>query len=135
MRAWAKPSSREVVLSLPRHHRTEVSTKINVWCDSTRWGIDIKELSHRFEIELGEGHGMADHVLLGVRMPPKYRMANTRGKLKGKSAMMIHQRYGQKRNFVGWIFGLAGMVGLDEVMIRQYIRTQEERDKQEAQLQ
>lgn len=60
------------------------------------------------------------------------------GKLKGKSAIMIYQRYGRKRNFVGLQFWACGYcvstVGLDEAMIRNYIRTQEEREKKEEQM-
>jgi putative transposase len=70
---------------------------------------------------------------------PKYSVVNTIGKLKGKSAIMIHQKYGRKRNFVGLNFWSRGYcvstVGWDEAMIRNYIRTQEEREKKEEQLQ
>jgi putative transposase len=66
-------------------------------------------------------------------------VVNTIGKLKGKSAIMIHQKYGRKRNFVGLNFWSRGYcvstVGWDEAMIRNYIRTQEEREKKEEQLQ
>jgi putative transposase len=55
------------------------------------------------------------------------------GTLKGKSAILIHQRYGRKRNVVGLDFRLRGYcvstVGLDEAMIRNYIRTQEKKSK------
>jgi putative transposase len=68
---------------------------------------------------------------------PSNSVANTIGKLKGKSAIMIHQKYGRKRNFVGLHFWARGYcvstVGLDEAMIRAYIRHQEEREKQEEQ--
>jgi putative transposase len=73
---------------------------------------------------------------LGI--PPKYSVANTIGKLKGESVIMIHQRYGRKRNFVGLNFWSRGYcvstVGPDEVVIREYIRTQEEREKKEEQI-
>lgn len=51
---------------------------------------------------------------------------------------MIHQRYGRKRNFVGLNFWARGYcvstVGLGEAMIRNSIRTQEEREKKEEQM-
>lgn len=101
-------------------------------------GLILKELCRRFGIDLVEGHVMPDHIHMCVGMPPKYRVANTIGKLEGKSAIMIHQRYGRKRNFVGLNFWARGYcvstVGLDEAMIRNYIRTQEEREKKEEQM-
>ena len=51
---------------------------------------------------------------------------------------MIHQKHGRQRNFVGLNFWSRGYcvstVGLDEAMIREYIRNQEEDDKREEQL-
>ena len=99
----------------------------------------LKELCRRFELELVEGHVMPDHVHMCLGIPPKYSVAHTIGKLKGESAIMIHQKYGRVRNFVGlnsWSRGYCvSTVGLDEAVILEYIRTQEEREKKEEQLQ
>ena len=85
--------------------------------------------------EILKEHVMPDHVHMCVGIPPKYSVANTIGKLKGKSAIMLHQKYGRKRNFVGLKFWARGYcvstVGLDEMVIREYIRTQEERENKE----
>jgi putative transposase len=101
-------------------------------------GEMFRTLCGRFEVELVEGHVMPDHVHMCLGIPPKYSVANTIGKLKGKSAILIHQRYGRKRNFVGLNFWSRGYcvstVGLDEAVIREYIRTQEEREKKEEQI-
>ena len=64
----------------------------------------LKELCRRYEVELIEGHAMSDHVHLCVSIPPKHSVANTVGRLKGKSAIMIAQRYGRKKNFSGMNF-------------------------------
>ena len=102
-------------------------------------GEIFKELCRRFGIELVEGHVMADHVHMCLGIPPKYSVANTVGKLKGKAAIMIHQKYGRQRNFVGLHFWARGYcvskVGLDEAVVREYIRTQEEHEKKEEQIQ
>ena len=96
-------------------------------------GEIFKELCRRFGIELVEGHVMVDHVHMCLGIPPKYSVANTVGKLKGKAAIMIHQKYGRQRNFVGLHFWARGYcvstVGLDEAVVREYIRTQEEHEK------
>lgn len=101
-------------------------------------GEIFKELCRRFGIELVEGHVMADHVHMCLSVPPKYSVANTVGKFKGKAAIMIHQKFGRKRNFVGLNFWARGYcvstVGLDEATVREYIRTQEEQEKKEEQM-
>ena len=101
-------------------------------------GEILKELCRRFEVELGEGHVMPDHIHMCLGIPPKYSVANTIGKLKGKSTIILHQRYGRKRNFIGLKFWSRGYcvstVGLEEEVVRNYIRTQEEREKREDQL-
>ena len=71
--------------------------------------------------------------------PPKYSVANTVGFLKGKSAIRIHREYfGRRRNFTGFHFWARGYcvstVGLDEAVIREYIRNQEEEEKRQEQL-
>ena len=104
-----------------------------------RWGEIFKELCRRIGIELVEGHVMVDHVHMCLGIPPKYSVANTVGKLKGKAAIMIHQKYGRKRNFVGLHCGALGYcastAGLNEAMVCEYIRTQEEYEKKEEQIQ
>lgn len=79
---------------------------------------------------------MPDHVHLCLSIPPKYSVSNARGRRKGKSAIRMHREYlGRKRNFTGfhcWSRGYCvSTVGLDEEMIRTYIRNQEEADKRE----
>ena len=101
-------------------------------------GQILKELCRRFEIELVEGHVMPDHVHMCLSIPPKYSVANALGKLKGKSAILINQKYGRRKNVMGFQFWARGYcvstVGLEEAVIRQYIRTQEEREVKEEQM-
>jgi len=101
-------------------------------------GEILKELCRRFEVDLVEGHVLPDHVHMCLGIPPKYSVAHTIGKLKGKSTILLHQRYGRKRNFIGLKFWSRGYcvstVGLDEAVIRNYIRTQDEREKREDQM-
>jgi putative transposase len=101
-------------------------------------GQILKELCRRFEIELVEGHVMPDHVHMCISIPPKYSVANALGKLKGKSAILINQKYGRRKNVMGFQFWARGYcvstVGLEEAVIRQYIRTQEEREVKEEQM-
>ena len=102
-------------------------------------GKILRELCRQFGLELVEGHAMPDHVHLCLSVPPKYSLANAVGRLKGKSAIRIHREYlGRKRNYTGFHFWAKGYcvstVGLDEAVVRNYIRTQEDEEKREEQL-
>jgi putative transposase len=99
----------------------------------------LRQLCEQEGIELVEGHAMADHVHLCLSIPPKYSVANTVGFLKGKSAIRIHREFlGRARNFTGFHFWARGYcvstIGLDEEVIRQYIRNQEEEEMRQEQL-
>jgi putative transposase len=90
-------------------------------------------------VELVEGHAMPDHVHLCLSIPPKYRVANTVGMLKGKSAIRIPREFlGRERNVTGlhcWARGsCVSTVGLDEQVSRAYIRHQEQEEKRQAEL-
>ena len=96
----------------------------------------ICQLCRQKEVELIEGHAMPDHIHLVLSVPPKYSIAMLLGYLKGKSAIQIHRKvHGIKQGFTGRHFWLRGYcvstIGLDEEMIRAYVRDQEHQDKQE----
>jgi putative transposase len=65
-----------------------------------------------------------------LAIPPKYSVSTIVGYLKGKSAMIVFEKYSRlKKNFRGHSFWARGYyvstVGLDEAKIRKYIRDQE----------
>ncbi len=96
-------------------------------------GKILKELCYQFGVDLIEGHAMPDHVHLCLSIPPKYSVANTVGRINGKSAVRIHRGYigkiGSGKGFHCWSTGYCvSTVGLDEKKIRKYIRNQEEKD-------
>ena len=77
---------------------------------------------------------MGDHVHMCISIPPKYAVSKIVGYIKGKSAIAIARQFGKKnRNFIGENFWARGYfvstVGLDEAVVLDYIRNQEERDK------
>jgi putative transposase len=74
-----------------------------------------------------------------IAISPKYAVAQVVGYIKGKSAIHIARSYGgQQRNFTGEHFWARGYfvstVGIDEDVIRQYIRQQEDEDRRIDQL-
>lgn len=73
---------------------------------------------------------MQDHVHMCLSVPPKYSVSHVVGFIKGKSAISIARQFGgRQRNFTGEVFWARGYfvstVGLDEEMVRAYIRHQE----------
>ena len=82
---------------------------------------------------------MPDHVRLLLEIPPKMSVSYFMGYLKGKSSLMIFEKHSNlkykfgNRNF--WATGYyVSTVGLNEAMIRKYIREQENEDKMEDKL-
>ncbi len=88
------------------------------------------ELAKQKGCEIVEGHLMVDHVHMCISIPPKYAVASVVGFIKGKSAISIARNFrGKAKNFMGENFWARGYfvstVGLDEEMVRKYIREQE----------
>ncbi len=102
-------------------------------------GEIFHELARRKGVKIVEGHLMPDHIHMCISIPPKYAVSNVVGYLKGKSAIAIARKFkGRQRNFTGESFWARGYfvstVGLDENMVREYIRNQEKEDIRQDQL-
>lgn len=98
---------------------------------------DIREILRKLceykQIEIVEGTVCADHIHLCLSIPPKYAVSTIVGYLKGKSTMILFERYSYlRRNFRGHHFWARGYyvntVGLNEQKIREYIKNQQEDD-------
>ena len=86
------------------------------------------------QLEVLEYNVQADHVHVVVEIPPKYSVSAIMGFLKGKLALKVFARYPHLgRKFWGrhlWARGYCvSSVGLDEEMIRQYVRWQEQQER------
>ena len=97
-------------------------------------GEILHELAKQKGIEIVEGHLMRDHVHRCLSIPPKIVVSSVVGYLKGKSAIAITRKFkGRQRNFTGEHFWARGYfvstVGLDEGIVREYIRHQESQDE------
>ena len=100
----------------------------------------LREVFHALaaqkDCKILQGYLMPDHVHMLIEIPPKYKVSEVVGFLKGKSAIVMAREFGNKqRNFTGehfWARGYAvSTVGLEEEVIRTYIRDQE-KDEQRA---
>jgi putative transposase len=102
-------------------------------------GPVLRELAKHKESEVIEGRMLLDHVHVLISIPPKHSVAHVVGYMKGKSAIHVARHLGRKKNFTGQHFWARGYfvstVGLDEVIIRQYIQQQEADDRRIDQLQ
>ena len=89
--------------------------------------------------EIIEGEVCPDHIHLLLSIPPKISVAGFMGYLKGKSAMMIFQKYGNMkfayRNREFWCKGYyVDTVGKNTKAIKEYIENQLKQDKEADQL-
>ena len=90
-------------------------------------------------VEIIEGEVCPDHVHLLLSIPPKMSGSYFVGYLKGKSSLMMFQRFGNMkfayRNREFWGKGYyVDTVGKNTTAIKEYIANQLERDKEMDQL-
>ena len=90
-------------------------------------------------VEIIEGEICPDHIHMLVSIPPKMSVSGFMGFLKGKSSLMIFQRFGNMkfayRNREFWCRGYyVDTVGKTTKAIQQYIANQLERDRKDDQL-
>ena len=122
------------VVFIPKYRRKVLYYKLRQYL-----GDIFRGLAAQRESRIEEGHLMSDHVHMLISIPPKYSVAQVIGFIKGKSAINIARTYiGRRKNFTGQSFWARGYyvstVGHDEVVVRQYIRHQEEEDRRLDQL-
>lgn len=99
----------------------------------------IRTLCQWKEVEIIEGEICPDHIHVLLSIPPKMSISGFMGYLKGKSSLMIFQRYGNMkfayRNREFWCKGYyVDTAGKNTKMIREYIKNQLKQDKESDQL-
>ncbi|ARU58358.1 IS200/IS605 family transposase [Oleiphilus messinensis] len=96
-------------------------------------GEVFRDLASQKGAQVVEGHLMVDHVHMCLSIPPKYAVSHVVGYIKGRSAIVIARWFGgRERNFTGEVFWARGYfvstIGMDEDLVRSYIRNQEAED-------
>ena len=99
----------------------------------------LRELCRRKEVEIIEGEVCPDHVHILVSIPPKMSVSGFMGYLKGKSSLMIFQKFGNMkfayRNREFWCRGYyVDTAGKNTAAIKTYIQNQLKADKEADQL-
>ena len=90
-------------------------------------------------VEIIEGEVCSDHIYMLVSIPPKMSVSGFMGYLKGKSSLMIFQKYGNMkfayRNREFWCKGYhVDTVGKNMKAIKEYISNQLKQDREADQL-
>ena len=76
------------VVFAPKYRRQVIYGRIK-----TDLGKILRELCDRKGIEIMEAELCPDHVHMLIRIPPKYSVSEVMGYLKGKSSLLIFDRY------------------------------------------
>ncbi|TVL25772.1 transposase, partial [Shewanella xiamenensis] len=97
----------------------------------------IQVYCHQMGCIVMELNVQVDHVHLVVKVPPKISISNLMGALKGKIALKIFSKfpYLRKNKLWGNHFWQRGYfvdsIGINEEIIRRYVRHQEKVERQE----
>ena len=89
-------------------------------------GKILRELCRRKEVDIITAEVCMDHVHMFVEIPPKLSISSFMGYLKGKSSVMIYEKWGNMkfkyRNRQFWCRGYyVDTVGKNAIAIRRYI--------------
>ena len=102
-------------------------------------GQMLRKLCEYKGIEIIEAEACKDHIHMLVTIPPKYSVAQIMGYLKGKSSLMIFEKYANLKYKYGnrhfWCRGYyVSTVGANKKAIQEYIRNQLQEDYSDDQM-
>ena len=102
-------------------------------------GQMIRKLCEYKGVEIIEAEACKDHIHMLVSIPPKYSVAQFVGYLKGKSSLLIFEKYANLKYKYGnrhfWCRGYyVSTVGKNKKAIAEYIRNQLQEDYADDQM-
>ena len=102
-------------------------------------GAILRSLCEWKEVEILEAEVCPDHVHMLLSIPPKLSISGFMGYLKGKSSILIYQKYANMkfkyRNREFWCRGYyVDKVGKNKKVIQEYIANQLKEDKEIEQM-
>ena len=102
-------------------------------------GHILRELCRWKDINILEAEICPDHIHMLIEIPPKLSVSSFMGYLKGKSSLMIYEKWGNMkykyRNRQFWCRGYyVDTVGKNTKKIQEYIQNQLNQDKETDQL-
>ena len=97
-------------------------------------GKILRKLCNEKKVEIIEAEACPDHIHLFVEIPPKMSVSGFMGYLKGKSAAMMYEQFGELkykyRSKEFWCKGYyVDTVGKNESRIAEYIKNQLKEDQ------
>ncbi len=122
--AHTKANCKYHVVFAPKYRRQIIYGKIK-----KDIGIMLRKLCQYKGVEIIEAEACPDHVHMLLQIPPKYSVAQIMGYLKGKSSLMIFEKYANLKYKYGsrhfWCRGYyVDTVGKNKKAIQEYIRKQ-----------
>ena len=122
------------IVFAPKYRRQIIYGKVKV-----EIGKILRTLCERKGVEIIRAEACADHIHMLVSIPPKYSVSEFMGYLKGKSSLMIFDKFANMKYRYGnrqfWCRGYyVDTVGKNTKAIDEYIKNQLEEDKQYEQL-
>ena len=96
-------------------------------------GQILRKLCEQKGVEIIEANACPDHIHILVEIPPKHSVSSFMGYLKGKSRIMIYNKWGNMkykyRNRAFWCRGYyVDTVGKNAKKIEEYVRNQMQQD-------
>lgn len=116
------------IVFAPKYRRQVIYGKIKVDI-----GNMLRKLCEYKGVEIIEAEACPDHIHMLISVPPKYSVAQIVGYLKGKSSLMIFEKYANMKYKYGnrhfWCRGYyVDTVGKNKKAIAEYIRKQLQED-------
>ena len=116
------------IVIAPKYRRQVIYGKIKADI-----GIMLRKLCEYKQVEIIEAEACKDHIHMLVSIPPKYSVSQIMGYLKGKSSLMIFEKYANMKYKYGnrhfWCRGYyVDTVGRNKKAIAEYIRNQLQED-------
>ena len=122
------------IVFAPKYRRQIIYGKIKMDI-----GQMLRKLCEYKGIEIIEAEACKDHIHKLISIPPKYSAAQIMGYLKGKSSLMIFEKYANLKYKYGnrhfWCRGYyVSTVGANRKAIQEYIRNQPQEDYTDDQM-
>ena len=122
------------IVFAPKYRRQVIYGKIKADI-----GKMLRKLCEYKQIEILEAEACKDHIHMLISVPPKYSISQIMGYLKGKSSLMIFEKYANLKYKYGnrhfWCRGFCvDTVGRNKKVIAEYIRNQLHEDHEAEQL-
>ena len=132
--AHTKWECKNHIVYAPKYRRQIIYGKIKADI-----GQMLRKLCEYKGIEIIEAEACKDHIHMLVSIPPKYSVAQIMGYLKGKSSLMIFEKYANLKYKYGnrhfWCRGYyVSTVGANKKAIQEYIKNQLQEDYSDDQM-